>query len=373
VTRTNDIPIAGPWITDKEIAYAADAAATNWYDKANDYISRFEAAFATYVGRRHAIALPSCTSGLHLALAALGVGPGDEVIVPDITWIASAAPITYVGATPVFADIDETSWCVSLDTIKAVASPRTKAIVVVDLYGQMPDFEPILAWAAENNIAVVEDAAEAIGSTYKDQKAGSFGLASAFSFHGSKTLTTGEGGMLTTDDGGFYERCRFLMDHGRHPGDVTFRSTEVAFKYKMSAMQAALGLAQVERIDELVARKKDIFAWYAEDLAGVPDIALNAPLDHVDACPWMVTALFDGRTKEDVIARLGETGIRCRPYFSPLSSLDAYAGSDEAGAAQARNATAYRLAPGGVNLPSALTLTRENVKTVCAAVKQLLE
>src|SRR6266850_1354070 len=194
------IPVAGPSITQKEIDYVTDAVTNAWYGNANVYHDRFEKAFAEYLGLRYAMTLPSCTSAIHLALLALGVGPGDEVIVPDATWIASAAPITYVGATPVFADIDERTWCLSAKSFEACITSKTRAVIPVDLYGNIPDMDAIEGVARQHQIAIVEDAAEAIGSEYKGRKAGSFGDASVFSFHGSKTLTTGEGGMLVTND-----------------------------------------------------------------------------------------------------------------------------------------------------------------------------
>jgi perosamine synthetase len=372
---TDRIPVAGPWITEREISYVSDAAANAWYGNANQYPQRFEAAFASYVGRRYAISLPSCTSGLHLALLALGLGPGDEVIVPDITWIATAAPITYVGATPVFVDVDPDSWCLTPEAVSAVLTPRTKAIIAVDLYGNMPDLNGISRLADRHGIALIEDAAEAIGSTFSGRMAGSFGIASAFSFHGSKTLTTGEGGMLVSDDEPFYRRCLVLRDHGRQPGDVMFRSQEVGYKYKMSALQAALGLAQLERIDELIARKLDIFAWYQAELDGTPGLRLNTQAPGVRNTYWMVTVIVDalfGVTKDDLIPALSAAGVDSRPLFDPLSSLPAYAKTDQAAEAQNRNRVAYALAPYGVNLPSALKLDRSTVATACGHLHQAL-
>ena len=219
------IPIAGPWITEKEIAYVADAAATAWYGNANSFQDRFERAFAAYLGARHAVCLPSCTSAIHLALAALGVGPGDEVIVPESTWIASAAPITYVGATPVFADVDAQTWCLAAESFEACVTPHTRAVIPVDLYGNMPDMDAINAVAKRHRIDVIEDAAEAIGSEYHGRRAGSCGDVGVFSFHGTKTLTTGEGGMLVTNRDDVVQRVRVLRDHGRQPGGFQFFST----------------------------------------------------------------------------------------------------------------------------------------------------
>ncbi len=369
------IPVAGPWITEREVRYAADAATHGWYARAGEYPARFERAFAQYVGRRHAVALPSCTSAIHLALSALRVGPGDEVIVPDCTWIATAAPIQYVGATPVFADVEPETWCLSDRTVAACLSARTRAIIAVDLYGGMPDYPALLALAADRGVPVLEDAAEAVGSECGGQRAGSFGAASLFSFHGSKTLTTGEGGMLVTDDPALHARVLTLRDHGRPPGDKLFVNTEVAYKYKMSAVQAALGLAQLERIEELVARKREIFGWYSTELGALPGITLNAEPPQTRNSYWMVTAVFapdTGLTCREVMAALDAQGIDSRPFFHPLSSLPAYASEPQAALARARNKAAYDLSPRAINLPSALCLRREQVGRVCGVLKSLL-
>lgn len=369
------IPVAGPWITQKEIDYVTDAVSNCWYGQANKYHDRFEKAFAEYIGVQHAVALPSCTSAIHLSLAALKIGPGDEVIVPDVTWIASAAPINYVGAQPVFADIDRQTWCLSPESFADCITSRTKGVIVVDLYGNMPRMDEILAIARRHGIAVIEDAAEALGSEYAGRKAGSFGDAGVFSFHGSKTMTTGEGGMFVTNQRELYERVLVLRDHGRVPGDVSFFNREVAFKYKMSSMQAALGLAQTERADELVDRKREIFGWYAELLGDLPGVTLNPEPAGTRNSFWMVTALFDlalGWKKETLGKRLAELGIDSRPFFHPLSSLPAYAHLPEALTASRRNEMAYEISPRGINLPCALSLTRDQVEVVCSAVRNIL-
>ena len=369
------IPVSGPWITQKEIDYVTDAAAHAWYSQANMYHERFEKAFAEYVGVRFAMALPSCTSAIHLALLALGIGPGDEVIVPDVTWIASAAPISYVGATPVFADIEPDTWCLSADSFEACITPRTKAVIPVDLYGNLPDMDALSKVAARHGVAMIEDAAEAIGSEYQGRKAGSFGDAATFSFHGSKTLTTGEGGMLLANDEKIFRRALFLRDHGRAAGDKLFYNTEVAYKYKMSSMQAALGLAQLERIEELVARKREIFSWYKEELGDMKGITLNCEHPGTKNTYWMVTVVLDeafGVRKDDLLPCMSEANIDCRPFFHPLSSLPAYAGCESSERARERNSVSYRLSPYGVNLPSGLSMTPEKVKRVCRSLKDIV-
>ena len=256
----NPIPVAGPSITQKEIDYVTEAVTNGWFDKAYDYHRRFEEAAAALLGRRFAIALPSCTSGLHLALAALGIGPGAEVIVPERNLDRERRADRLCRRDARFCRCRSRRAGASIaSAFERAITPRTKAAIVVDLYGNMPDWAAIEAVAARHGISLIEDAAEAIGSRYRGRPAGAFGVASAFSFHGSKTLTTGEGGMLLTDDEALYRRCLKLRDHGCAPGDIMFFNDEIAFKYRMSAMQAALGLAQLERLDELIARKREIF------------------------------------------------------------------------------------------------------------------
>jgi perosamine synthetase len=363
------IPVSGPWITEREISYVTDAVTNAWYSNAGTYHERFERAFTEHLGVRHAMALPSCTSAIHLSLAALGVGPGDEVIVPDVTWIASVAPVSYVGATPVFADVDADSWCLSASSFEQCITPRTKAVIPVDLYGGVPDWDAINGIAARYGIAVIEDAAEAIGSEYRGCRAGSLGTTGVFSFHGSKTLTTGEGGMLVTDRTDVFERAAVLRDHGRRPGDTMFFNAEVGFKYKMSAMQAALGLAQLERVEELVARKREIFAWYARALGGQDDgLRLNAEPVGTRNSYWMVTVVLDpalGIAKETLIPRMRERNVDCRPFFYPLSALPAFDGHPQARLARDRNEVSYRVSPHAINLPSGLNMTEELVGVVC--------
>jgi perosamine synthetase len=368
-------PIAGPWITQKEIDYVADATATGWYKNAAHYNTRFEQAFAEYLGVRHAVTLPSCTSAIHLSLAALNVGPGDEVIVPDATWIASSAPISYVGAKPIFADIDADTWCLSAESFETCITPKTRAVIPVDLYGNMPDMNAIRKIADAHSIAIVEDAAEAIGSEYRGRRAGVFGDTGTFSFHGSKTLTTGEGGMLVTDSDDLHARVQVLRDHGRSPGDRMFYNTEVAYRYKMSAMQAALGLAQLERIDELIRKKRQIFDWYREELSGLNGVRMNHEPKGIKNSYWMVTIVLDESyrlDKQTLMHRLRERGIDSRPFFFPLSNIPAYRHTEQARAGRERNRVAYAVSRAAINLPSALSLEQDDVRTICREVKAIL-
>jgi perosamine synthetase len=369
------IPIAGPSITEREIRYVTDAVARCWHDHANEYIDRFECAAKEYFGVPYALALPSCTSAIHLALLALGIGSGDEVIVPDVTWIATSAPISYVGASPIFVDIDPRNWCLSVEAVEQAITPHTKAVIAVDLYGSMPEWSDLRSLCSRRGLPIIEDAAEAIGTKVADIPAGSLGDVGVFSFHGSKTMTTGEGGMLITFRKDVYERTCVLRDHGRAKGDVSFLNHEVAYKYKMSNLQAALGLAQLERIDELVACKQRIMKWYRDDLEGDQRITLNPKLEGIENSYWMSTALVApqmGLQKEKIIQSLAARGIDSRPFFYPLSSLPAYADYPEAASARARNVVARRITPFGVNLPSALSLTRDQVAYVAQALKEIV-
>jgi len=375
MTNTERIPIAGPSITQKEVDYVTDAVRNAWYSNANIYNERFEKSFAEYLGVKFAISLPSCTSALHLSLLALGVGAGDEVIVPDLTWIATSAPISYVGATPVFADVDEKTWCISSESLEDSITPRTKAVIPVDLYGGIPYMDEICNVARGHRIAIVEDAAEGVGTEYKSRKAGTFGDTGVFSFHGSKVITTGEGGMLVTSSDEVYRRCLFLRDHGRAPGEKMFWNKEVGYKYKMSSLQAALGLAQLERVAELVDRKREIFNWYSSELSNFDGITLNYEPPQTRNAYWMVTVIIDEKfvlEKEKVMDLLSQRGINCRPMFYPLSSLPAYEKLPQAKYAKEKNIRAYRISPYGLNLPCALNISKEQVRYVCDALKAIL-
>jgi perosamine synthetase len=375
-TTTRRIPVSGPSITQKEIDYVTSAVTHGWYERANEYQERFERAMAEYCGVRHAVALPSCTSAIHLALAAADVGAGDEVVVPDITWIATSAPIHYVGAQPVFADVDPRTWCVSVESLRQCLSGRTRAVIAVDLYGNIPRMDAVVDLAHRQGALVIEDAAEAFGSQRSGRRAGSLGDIGVFSFHGSKTATTGEGGMLVTDCDDIHRRVLLLRDHGRRPGDFSFFHEQIAFKYKMSCMQAALGLAQVERADELVEQKRRVFEWYHELLRDTEGIELNRSAADTFSTYWMVTLLVApelGIRKQELAEQLARRNIDTRPFFHPLSSLPAYRGTKAARDGARRNSVAYELSPRGINLPSGLNLSREDVRYVAQSVREIIQ
>lgn len=368
------LELFGPWITDHEINTVMDAMKNGWYgEKKFYYVETFEADFARYHGRKYALMTPNCTSAIHLLLAALGVEKGDEVIVPECTWIATSAPIKYVGAQPVFADIDADTWCLSPKSLESSITNKTKVVIAVDVYGNMPEMDALLDVTQRHGIPLIEDAAEALGSKYKEKKAGSFGLASVFSFHRTKTITTGEGGMLLVDDDALFERCKFLRDHGRGGEGKHYFNTEVAFKYMPFNLQAALGYAQFQRIDELVNRKRWLRDQYVERLNSIPDIYFNHEPPEVYNSIWCTTMVIGkshGYFKERFIESMDRLGLPVRPFFYPLSSMPAYSGMEEVG--RKFNLNAYDLSARGVILPSAFNLTEEQIQAVCDGIRSVL-
>lgn len=367
------IHMAGPDITEHEMSVVMDAMRTGWYEKPYHYVELFQKEFAAYHGRKYAVMTPNCTTSIHLLLTALGVSDGDEVIVPENTWIASAAPITYLRAKPVFCDIDPVNWCLDPESLERAITPKTKAIIVVDVFGNMPLMDQIVKIAAKHNIPLVEDAAESLGSKYKGVRAGKFGVGSVFSFHRTKTITTGEGGMLLLDDDKLYERCMFLRDHGRKPGGPMYYNYEVTYKYMPFNLQAALGYAQFQRVDELVEKKRSYWKAYKERLADIEDIELNAEPEGVFNGVWITTLVF-GKShklnKRDAMEKLQKLGLPTRPCFYPLSSLPAYPGMEAV--YRPRNPRAYDICDRAISLPGALNLTIDQIDAVCDGIKTIL-
>lgn len=363
--------MAGPWITEHEERVVLDALRNGWYGRqAYHYVETFEREFARYHDRRFALMTPNCTTALHLVLAGLGIADGDEVIAPDCTWVGSVAGVTYQRAETVLADIDPTHWCLTPESIEAAITPKTRAVIVVDLFGNMPDWDGILALCERRGLIAIEDAAEALGSTYKGVRAGKFGRASAFSFHRTKTIATGEGGMLLLDDEQLYDRCKFLRDHGRAPG--TYFNLEVTFKYMPFNLQAALGYAQFQRIEELVEKKRWIWRGFCERLADIPDLQLNPEPPHVRNGVWAPALVFGyshGMTRDRALEAIPALGLPVRPFFYPLSSLPAFNREREG---RQNNPVAYDVSSRGINLPCALNLTEADLDRYSDGLHQLL-
>ncbi len=357
-----------PSITDLEIRYATDAAANGWGEHCYDYIRRFETLFREHLGVEYAIATSSCTGAMHMGLAGLGIGAGDEVILADINWIASAAPITYLGAKPVLVDVLPDTWCLDPAKVEAAISSRTRAIIAVHLYGNLCDMDALLAIGAKHGIPVVEDAAEAIGSRWHNRRAGSMGKFGTFSFHGTKTVTTGEGGMFVTRDHALYERVLTLSHHGRARREARqFWPERLGYKYRLSNLQAAIGCAQMERIDELVAGKRRVFEFYCGGLRGLP-IRMNPEPQATTNGYWMPTIVVDVDVPFDRTAFLAACAadeIDGRVFFWPLSMLPMFDQKPE-------NSVAYALYGRAVNLPSYHDLTEKEMARVVTLVRRHL-
>lgn len=363
------IPITGPSITKKEVRYITQAAKDGWDQNANKYTCLFEQKFSKYVGRKYALATSSCTAALHLAYLSLGIKVDDEVIAPNITWIASVEPFYWIGAKVKYADIDPITWCIDPQSVERLITYKTKALLIVNLYGHVADMDPLLTLAKKHGLKVIEDAAESVGSTYKGRMAGSFGDASTFSFHGSKALTTGEGGMLLTDNPVIIEKARYYYDHCKDPQTI-FWNLGIGYKYKMSNFQAACGLAQLSRVKSLISKKIRIFRWYKKYLDDVPRIILNAEASNTKNTYWMVTVVIDkkimgSKTKKQLIADFEKEGIQVRPFFYPLSTLPPIN-------VKINTPVAFDISPRAINLPCGHNITEKKVAYICSSLLRIL-
>ncbi|QLL22955.1 DegT/DnrJ/EryC1/StrS family aminotransferase [Actinobacteria bacterium IMCC25003] len=358
---------AGPSISALENAYVADAVRNGWNAHHSDYLLRFEKEFAEYVGARYAMATSSCTGALHLSLLALGIGPGDEVIVPDITWVATASAVRYVGAKPVFVDVLPDSWTLDPQELKASITQNTKAIIPVHLYGYGARMPEIMAIAHEFNLKVVEDAAPAIGTQIHKKFAGTFGDFGCFSFQGAKLLVTGEGGMVVTDDPILYAKIKKIQDHGRKPG--TFWIEELGFKYKMNNLTAALGLAQIQRAQNQIDRKRRINSWYQEGLRDIPGVSFQVEDRDTKSICWMSSFTLGQECKVDrdgLIAALKLNGIDSRPVFPSISQYKIW------GYAPQVPHNSKLIGDSGINLPSGVLLNFRTVEKVIETIRKTL-
>ncbi len=357
---------AGPSISEKEVEYVLDAVKNGWNQSWNKYIKEFEKRFAEYTGVKYAMATSSATGALHLSLLALGVKPGDEVILPDLCWVASASAVCYCGAKPVFADISRDTWCLDPVSMEKCITERTKAVIPVHSYGYPCDMNSINKIAKEHGLFVLEDAAPSVGSTYMGKKTGSLGDIAAFSFQGAKILVTGEGGMVVTDNENLYERALFLNGHGRDP-NRQFWIKEVGYKYLMSNLQAALGLAQLERVDGFVEKKRRIFSWYHSRLSDIQGLRLVAERDGIKTNHWMTSVVLEGfpGKRSELMIKLKEKGIDTRPFFYPNSGFQFFEKAD--------NPVSYFVAENGINLPSGVNLTEEEVDYIAGNIRNILK
>ncbi len=363
------IPISQPSLGELERRYLLDAFDSGWISSIGRYIEEFERSFAAYCRTAHAVAVSNGTVAIHLSLVGLRVGPGDEVIVPDFTFIATANAVMHAGATPVIVDVDRQTMCMDPDAFRHAVTPRTKAVIPVHLYGHPADMGRITEIARAKGVMVIEDAAEAHGAQIGGQRAGSFGHAAAFSFFGNKLMTTGEGGMITTDDAELAARLRFLRDHGMSRSRKYWH-TEIGYNYRMTNLQAAIGLAQLQRVDTLISAKRAVIDRYRARLGHLRGVTLNPCQPGYTNTYWMLCLSCDRwteKTRDDFMSELKGRGIDTRPFFYPLSDMPMYVNP--------RHPTpvTHELCYRGMNLPSFVGISEEKIDYICEQVTSLLQ
>lgn len=359
------IPVYQPSLTGNEKKYVNECLDSTWISSLGRFIPEFEAKFSDFTGVRHATAVSNGTVAIHLALVALGIGPGDEVIVPTLTYVASVNPITYTGATPVFADSCEDTWQLDPVDVKRKITSSTKAIMAVHLYGHPCDMDAICSLAKEYGLFVIEDCAEAFGSLYKGVHVGGFGDISTYSFYGNKTITTGEGGMVVTND----ETLHARVLHFKGQGLAQYRQywhDVIGYNYRMTNICAAIGLAQLEQADELIARKRDVATWYKNGLEGLP-VQVHGEAPDVCHSYWMVSMLVEKPESRDSLrTALQSAGIETRPLFYPVHTMPPYAHKFQ------RHEVAERLGWRGMNLPSWPGLDKPTVDYIVREIERFV-
>ncbi len=369
------IPVCEPYLNGREVEYVLDAVRTGWISSSGKYVSEFERRFAAYCGVRYGVAVCNGTVALHLALRAIGIGPEDEVIVPNFTMIATAFAVCYTGAKPVFVDADRDTWNIDPGLVEAKITPRTRAIIPVHLFGLPCDMDPLRRTAESHKLALVEDAAEAHGASYKGQRAGALSAIAAFSFYANKNITTGEGGMVVTDDEDLWKKARYFKNLC-FPLDAprTYIHADVGFNYRMSNVHAAIGLAQVEKADEYVALRRRNAQLYRQLLADVPGVVFQRvgearEADYFDTY-WMNSLVIEparyGRTRDELVAHLESRGVETRLLFVGMDrqpSLSAYRPPSE------RFPVSDWLSENGLYVPSASSLTEEQIRYVAGAIR----
>ncbi len=365
------IPVAAPVLVGNERAYALDCLDSGWISSSGKYVELFEAKFAEFCGTKYAISCCNGTVALHLALLALGVEPGDEVIVPTLTFVATANAVTYCGALPVFVDAEPATWNIDPARVEEKITPRTKGIIAVHLYGHPADMDALKAIARKHNLFIIEDAAEAHGARYKGQRVGSIGDIAAFSFYGNKIIATGEGGMVVTNDAALAGRARLLRGQGMDP-QRRYWFPIVGYNYRLTNIAAAIGLAQLEMSDWHLARRREVASAYREQLRGQRRLVGQIEQAWAQHVYWMFTVALDGEAlpeRDELIGRLDESGIETRPVFYPMHTLPPY--FDATGAHE--YPVAERIARRGISLPTWAGLTREDVRYVCEVLGECLQ
>lgn len=367
-TRGNRrIPVAEPSLSGNELKYVTECIETGWISSQGGFVKRFEAEIAKRLGVEHVLAVSNGTVALHLALLALGIGPGDEVLVPDLTFAATINTVIQAGATPVIVDVDPHSWNMDPAAAAAAVTPRTKAVMPVHLYGQPAEMDALMALADRHGLFVIEDAAEAMGSAYKGKPCGAIGHAGTFSFFSNKLITTGEGGAVVFRDAAVAQRARRLRDHGMDPAK-RYWHVEVGYNYRLTNLQAAVGCAQLERLDEFLAAKLDIAQKYGARLGKIEGLTIPAALPGLLNSYWAYSVIGDfaslGISRDDFMGRLDRAGIETRPLFYPLHVMPPY----RAHAGNRSFPVTDRLSEGGISLPSAVTLTAAEISYIAGVI-----
>lgn len=368
--KKRNIPVAAPMLVGNEKSYVIDCLDSTWISSTGKYVERFESAFADFCGVRHAISCCNGTVALHLALVALGLKPGDEVIVPTITFVATANVVKYCGATPIFVDVDPATWTIDPSLIEQKITSRTRGIIVVHLYGQPADLDPVLDLARRHSLFVVEDAAEAHGAEYKGKKVGSLTAVGAFSFYGNKALTTGEGGMLTTNDDGFAAQLRLLRGQGMD-SQRRYWHPVIGYNYRMTNVAAAIGLGQLERADWHLEGRAKVANWYQKALAAIAGITWQSEPDWSKRIYWMFSIVLDEQAgnRDGAMAHLQADGIETRPLFHPLHLLPPYQNPED----NTGYPVAEQISQNGFSLPTWAGLTNDDVNYVAESLIQYLK
>lgn len=362
---TRSIPVSKPALIGKEKEYVMDCLESSWISSNGKYVELFEKRFAEYIGVKHALSCCNGTVALHLALLALGIGLSDEVIVPTLTYVATANAVKYTGATPVFADSESDTWNIDPEKIEELITNKTKAIIPVPLYGHPCNMDAIMDIAKRHGLYIIEDAAEALGAEYKGRKCGSIVDISTFSFYGNKTLTTGEGGMVVTNDDALAEKVRLLKGQGMDP-KRRYWFPVVGYNYRMTNIEAAIGLAQLENIEKFLAKRRQIAEWYNENLKGIPGITLPVERDYAMHSYWMYSLLIEkeyGRSRDETMNILMENGIETRPFFYPMHIMPIYEDKNVH-----HLASATLIASKGINLPTYYELEEREVKYIASVI-----
>ena len=371
------ITSAGPSITQAEIDLVTKAVTDGWQEKMSYYIDAFSEEFSSYVGLDFCLPTSHCTDAIHLAMVAMDLGPGDEVIVPDLTWVASVSPLVHMGVKPVFADVDLFTWCLSAETIERCITPKTKAVVVVDLLGNLPNWSEILDLCQKRGIRIIEDAAEGLGATYENKQAGNFGEVSLFSFNATKLIMSGQGGALCTNNADLYKKAKLISHHGidKQVSGKYYWSNVIGFNYNWTNIQAALALAQLRRIDQLLSYKKWLFEGYKKRLSIFEDLALNSAGKSVNPSYWITTAIIGNKyrkTKEELIEDFSLHNIDMRPMFYPLSSMPPFKKYSNGEDMAIKNPNSYYLSKHGICLPNGNNLSEEDIENICNAFNAIL-